>query len=130
MAKAPNTNNSPFPYADGAAPLLLESFSQLAGDLIRLRRALYGPDDAKFLILACARRSRSAKINVRTVERVWQAMDEAYLAAAKAAREAGLDDDTSDAVGHAVAARFIEDQLVGAAFRRAIDEEIMRHTMP
>lgn len=56
----------------------LESFSRNAGDLIRLRAALYGPEQAQALMLRCFKRSRRGrKVNETTVLNCWSEMDEA-----------------------------------------------------
>lgn len=55
---------------------MLESFTPNAADLIRLRRALYGPEQAQSLILRCfKRRPASVKINLRTAETAWAELD-------------------------------------------------------
>ena len=79
-------------------PHALTSFSVNARDWIRLRRALYGPEDAQALMLRCFKASKANKINETTVQNVWQAQDDALEAALgydapaerKAAREAWL----------------------------------------
>lgn len=54
----------------------LESFSRNAADLIRLRRAIYGPEDAQALMMGCFRRSKAGRtINERTVLTVWSELD-------------------------------------------------------
>ena len=76
----------------------MSSFSVNARDLIRLRRALYGPEDAQALKLRCFKASKASKINETTVQNAWQAQDDALDAALgydapaerKAAREAWL----------------------------------------
>jgi hypothetical protein len=55
---------------------------------------------------------------------------EAYRHGRDAARDAGLDPDTADAVGHAFAARVFDEQLVGRAMARALAEEIQKHAQP
>jgi hypothetical protein len=53
-----------------------ESFSVMASDWIRLRRALYGAEDAQALMLRCFRLSHSGrKVNERTVLRAWSEQD-------------------------------------------------------
>jgi len=58
----------------------LETFSKTAADWIRLRRALYGPEEAKALMMRCYRRSKSGRINERTVLAAWQELDDALNA--------------------------------------------------
>jgi hypothetical protein len=60
-----------------AATLPLETFSRNAADLIRLRAAFYGPEDAKVLMMRCYRRSKATKINERTVLNAWAELDAA-----------------------------------------------------
>jgi hypothetical protein len=60
-----------------------ESFSRTASDWIRLRLALYGPEDAQALIRSCYRRSKSDRINERTVLAAWAELDAAKNAALK-----------------------------------------------
>jgi hypothetical protein len=64
------------------ADTLNESFSRNAADMIRLRRALYGPDDAKALMMRCFKRSpKAVKINETTVLNCWEEQDDAADAA-------------------------------------------------
>lgn len=63
--------------------MTLESFSKVAADWIRLRRALYGPEEAQQLMRRCFQRSRSEKINETTVLACWQEMDDEWNAAIK-----------------------------------------------
>lgn len=49
--------------------------------MIRLRLALYGPEDAQALMRRCYRRSKSDHINERTVWAAWQEQDDALDAA-------------------------------------------------
>lgn len=65
--------------------MTLETFSRNAADLVRLRRALYGVEDTQALVLRCYARSKSEKINERTVLAVWDEMDKASHAALDAA---------------------------------------------
>jgi hypothetical protein len=53
-----------------------ESFSRNAADLLRLRRALYGLEDAQALMLRCFRRSKASKISETTVLNCWSEQDE------------------------------------------------------
>jgi len=82
-----------------------ESFSKSAADWIRLRLALYGPEDAQSLVRRCYRRSRADRINERTVLAAWQELDDALNAviehdATPVERQAYLDE-----VGAAMLAR-------------------------
>lgn len=55
-----------------------ECFSLNASDLIRLRRALYGPDDAKALMLRCYRKHpKATRINETMLLDSWQEQDDA-----------------------------------------------------
>lgn len=55
----------------------LETFSNNAADLIRLRAWLYGWPDAKVLMIRCYRRSKASRINETTVLNQWRALDAA-----------------------------------------------------
>ncbi len=48
----------------------------------------------------------------------------------RAARAAGLDTDTSDAVAHAFVTRTFDEQLVGPAINAVLIEEIQKHANP
>lgn len=69
-----------------------QHFSVNAGDLIALRRWLYGAADAQALMLRCfARRPHSGRISEPIVLDEWQAMDDLC------ARAAGIDPDAERA---------------------------------
>jgi hypothetical protein len=59
--------------------MTFETFTNVAADWIRLRLALYGPEDAQALMFRCFKRQRGrdAKVNERTVLACWQAQDDA-----------------------------------------------------
>lgn len=59
----------------------LETFSRNASDWIRLRRALYGAEDAQALMLRCFKSSKAGKVNETTVLNCWQAQDDELDAA-------------------------------------------------
>jgi hypothetical protein len=52
--------------------------------------------------------------------------DAAYEFGLNAAIEAGLDEETADAVGRVFADRVFDEQLVGAKLHAALDEEIRK----
>jgi hypothetical protein len=61
---------------------LHDHFSVNAADLVRLRRALYGADDAKTLMMNCFKvRPNSTRVNETTVLNQWQLMDDTACAA-------------------------------------------------
>jgi len=59
----------------------MDSFSKPAADVVRLRRALYGPEDAQALMLRCFKRSKATRVNETTVWHCWQDQDDALDAA-------------------------------------------------
>lgn len=55
---------------------------------------------------------------------------EFYWMGERAARDAGLDADTADAVGHAFAARVMDRQLTRRQVEDALAEEVQKHAQP
>lgn len=60
---------------------LRESFSANAADAVRLRRALYGREDAQALMMRCFKKSKAVKVNETTVWNCWQEQDDEQEAA-------------------------------------------------
>ncbi len=55
-----------------------ESFSAVASDVVRLRLAMYGPQQAQLLMRVCFRLSKRGKISEPTAWKAWQMIDDAW----------------------------------------------------